>query len=271
MKRVAITGASGFVGHHVLDELLKHNLEIVAVTRDASLLSKYAHKLKVVEFDIANIENNLFDKLGSPDVLIHLAWGGLPNYKSLHHYETELPNQYNFLKNMIQGGLTSVLITGTCFEYGMQSGMLSADVETKPNNPYGYAKDALRKQLEYLKAVKPFNLCWARLFYMYGENQSANSLYPKLIEAVKRGDKVFNMSGGQQLRDYLPVKEVARKIVNFALAQYEVGLVNICSGQPISVREQVEKWLIENNWKINLNLGYYPYPDYEPMEFWGKP
>jgi dTDP-6-deoxy-L-talose 4-dehydrogenase (NAD+) len=153
----------------------------------------------------------------------------------------------------------------------MQSGMLSADVETKPNNPYGYAKDALRKQLEFLKAVQPFNLCWARLFYMYGENQSANSLYPKLIEAVKRGDKVFNMSGGQQLRDYLPVKEVARKIVNFALAQYEVGLVNICSGQPISVREQVEKWLIENNWKINLNLGYYPYPDYEPMEFWGKP
>jgi dTDP-6-deoxy-L-talose 4-dehydrogenase (NAD+) len=152
----------------------------------------------------------------------------------------------------------------------MQSGALSVDMDPKPNNPYGFAKDALRKQLECLKVNKPFNLTWARLFYTYGENQFGTSLYPKLLEAVKRGDKMFNMSGGEQLRDYLPVNEVSHQIVDLALAQRDVGLVNICSGKPISVYKQVKKWVHENNWQIELNLGFYPYPDYEPMEFWGE-
>jgi len=267
--KVAVTGASGFVGRNVLTALLRENVEIFAITRDAGKLANLDKSINVIELDIYDCNSNIFGEIGSPDVLIHLAWDGLPNYKSLHHFETELPRQYKFLKSVIDGGLASLFVTGTCFEYGMQSGALSADMETRPNNPYGYAKDALRKQLEYLKAAKPFNLTWARLFYMYGENQPSTSLYPKLLEAVKHGDKVFNMSGGEQLRDYLPVEDVARQIVNLALAQHDVGAINICSGKPISVREQVEKWLVENNWKIELNLGFYPYPDYEPMEFWG--
>ncbi len=52
------------------------------------------------------------------------------------------------------------------------------------------------------------------------------------------------------------------------MAQRDIGAINICSGNPISVRKLVEHWLNENAWKIELNLGYYPYPDYEPMAFW---
>jgi nucleoside-diphosphate-sugar epimerase len=267
--KIAVTGASGFIGRYVINALLAEKVEIYAITRNASKLANLDKSINVIEFAIDDCDANVFEKIGTPDALIHLAWDGLPNYKSLHHFETELPKQYMFLKRLIDGGLASLFVAGTCFEYGSQSGALSADMETKPNNPYGYAKDALRKQLEFLKAVNPFNLTWARLFYMYGENQPNTSLYPKLLDAVKRGDKAFNMSGGEQLRDYLPVKEVASQIVNLALAQRDAGPVNICSGKPISVREQVEKWLLENNWKIELNLGFYPYPDYEPMEFWG--
>ncbi len=269
--KVAVTGASGFVGRHVLTELIKHEMDIVAVTRDASRLSALGGSVQVVEMDIANPVPDSFERLGKPDVLIHMAWDGLPNYKSLHHFETELPKQYQFLKTMIQSGLPSLLVTGTCFEYGMQSGALAASMPTNPTNPYGYAKDALRQQLEYLKVTKPFNLTWGRLFYMYGEGQPNTSLYPKLKEAVSRGEQVFNMSGGEQLRDYLPAKEVAQQIVMLAMAQGDVGAVNICSGKPISVRRLVESWLSENNWEINLNLGHYPYPDYEPMAFWGQP
>ena len=225
---------------------------------------------RIVEMDMAAPGADCFDRLGRPDVLIHLAWDGLPNYKSLHHFETELPRQFRFLKAMVEAGLPSLLVTGTCFEYGMQSGALSEDLPTQPANPYGYAKDALRRQLEFLKSVKPFNLTWARLFYMYGEGQPDTSLYPKLRAAVLRGDKVFNMSGGEQLRDYLPVEVVARQLARLAIAGADTGTINICSGVPISVRSLVEKWLRENNWKIELNFGYYPYPDYEPMAFWGE-
>jgi dTDP-6-deoxy-L-talose 4-dehydrogenase (NAD+) len=249
--------------------LLAEKVEIYAITREARKLVNLDKSINIIELDINDCDDNVFQKIGSPDVLIHLAWDGLPNYKSLHHFEAELPKQYIYLKKLIHSGLETLFVAGTCFEYGMQSGALSADMETRANNPYGYAKDALRKQLEFLKVIKPFNLIWARLFYMYGENQNNTSLYPNLLDAVKRGDKVFNMSGGQQLRDYLPVEEVARQIVNLALLGRDTGPVNICSGKPISVHKQVEKWLHEKNWKIELNLGFYPYPDYEPMEFWG--
>lgn len=267
--RVALTGASGFIGQHVLNALLKQNdIEVVAITRNCNKLTHVAEKVEVLVMDI-NTHLNAFQSMGSPDVLIHLAWDGLPNYKSLHHFETELPQQYRFLKNMVESGLQTLFVSGTCFEYGMQSGELSPNMVTNPTNPYGYAKDALRKQLEYLKAHTPFNLVWARLFYMYGLGQASQSLYTQLKQAVIRGDKTFNMSGGEQLRDYLPIEAVANQIVNQALSRKDVGIMNICSGEPISVKSLVELWVKENNWNIALNLGYYPYADYEPMEFWG--
>jgi len=267
--KITVTGASGFIGRHVLAELMCHQIEVVAVTRNATRSVDLGHIVRIVEYDIDRNDPDCFDKLGRPDILIHLAWDGLPNYKLLHHFEIELPRQYRFLKAMIEAGLDSLLVIGTCLEYGMRSGPLSEDMDTRPTNSYGYAKDALRKQLMFLKANFPFKLMWARLFYMYGEGQPQTALYSQLKEAVSRKDRVFNMSGGEQLRDYLTVSEVARLIVELAKRRFDTGVVNLCSGKPISVRNLVEGWLKENSWEIELNLGYYPYPDYEPMAFWG--
>ena len=267
--RVAVTGASGFVGRYVVAELLRHEVQVVALTRDAKHLAGVHPSIQVAQFDLAQPDDDCYARLGRPDVLIHLAWDGLPNYKSLHHFETELPRQYQFLKSMVLAGLPSMLVTGTCFEYGMQSGCLSEDTLTRPGNPYGHAKDVLRQELEFLRSAQPFSLTWARLFYMYGEGQSGASLYPKLCEAVARRDTRFDMSGGEQLRDYLPVTEVARQIVCLAMLQRDIGPVNVCSGSPVSVRRLVERWLMENDWNIALGLGAFPYPNHEPMAFWG--
>jgi len=154
--KIAVTGATGFIGSHVLQELSRHPVEIVAIARDPERLSDSGKVHHVVSLDIADPGVDCFERLGSPDMLIHLAWDGLPNYKSLHHFETELPRQFRFLKALIEGGLSSLLVAGTCFEYGMQSGPLSPDLLPRPSNPYGYAKDALRRQLEFLKSVKSF-------------------------------------------------------------------------------------------------------------------
>ena len=251
--------------------LLKRGLSVVAVTRNSSALRELQRNVACVEMDIAGPPLKCYERMGSPDVLIHLAWDGLPNYMSLHHFETELIRQYSFLKSMIENGLTSLVVAGTCFEYGMQSGELSESSVTNPTNPYGYAKDALRQQLEYLKMKKTFQLSWARLFYVYGEDQPGRSLYPLLRNAVLQGDETFHMSAGDQIRDYLPVEDVANQLVQLAAMRADTGPINVCSGKPTSVRSLVERWLKQNNWDIELKLGYYPYPDYEPMEFWGNP
>lgn len=267
--KVAVTGASGFIGRHVLFKLSERLCEVTAITRKSENLSGFKSKIDIMEMDISLPLENAYELIGNPDILIHLAWNGLPNYKSLHHIETELPVQYRFLSGLVKSGLPNLVVAGTCFEYGMQSGALNEEFETRPTNPYGFAKDTLRCQLEYLKHEHPFNLTWARLFYIYGEGQSESSLFPQLKKAVEKGDKTFNMSGGEQLRDYLPVDEIARYLVSLAMMEKDIGVVNICSGNTISVRRLVEGWIKEHNWSIRLNFGYYPYPDYEPMNFWG--
>jgi dTDP-6-deoxy-L-talose 4-dehydrogenase (NAD+) len=202
-------------------------------------------------------------------MIIHLSWQGLPNYKELFHFEKNLPNNYYFLKNMVESGCKKVVVIGTCFEYGMQSGLLKEDLETKPDNPYALAKDTLRKYLEQLQKQVDFNLKWIRLFYIYGKGQNPNSILSQLEVALENGEKVFNMSGGEQLRDYLPVKKVAEYIVKISLQDKINGIINCCSGKSISIRKLVENYLTKNNKSIELNLGYYPYSDYEPMAFWG--
>ena len=78
------------------------------------------------------------------------------------------------------------------------------------------------------------------------------------------------MSEGEQLRDFLPIEKVSQHLINLAILNKNIGIVNVCSGRPISVHKLVKSWLEENNWSIELNLGYYPYPNYEPMDFWGS-
>src|SRR5690606_21363790 len=94
--------------------------------------------------------------------------------------------------------------------------------------------------------------------------------YSLLHQAIARGDQSFDMSAGEQLRDFLPIGEAAALIVQLALARRSFGAVNICSGKPRSVRSLVETWLQAAEAQLEVNLGYYPYPSYEPMAFWGS-
>lgn len=265
--KIAVTGATGFIGRHVLAELKRRGVRAVVVARPGrSVLPGF----EVVECDIRSAPADLYDRMERPDVLLHLAWGGLPNYKSHHHFESELPAHYAFLKALIVAGLRRCVVTGTCLEYGAAQGELSEDRPAAPVTAYAFAKDCLRRQLEFLRTIHQFQLTWARLFYTYGEGQAPTSLYSQLKAAVERGDRTFDMSAGEQLRDYLPVAAVARTLVDLALASQDAGIVNVCAGHGIAVRRLVESWLEENGWRISLNLGVFPYPDYEPMAFWGS-
>jgi dTDP-6-deoxy-L-talose 4-dehydrogenase (NAD+) len=263
---IAVTGATGFVGRHVLAELDRVGADVVAVSRSARGATDERRRAFV---DIDHPPTNLFDALHRPRTVIHLAWGGLPNYQSLHHLEEQLPRHYRFLKVLVQSGVENVLVAGTCLEYGLQSGCLSEEMPAEPTTPYAVAKDTLRRSLQCLRKVHGFNLTWARLFYMFGPGQASTSLLEQLRSAVQRGDAIFKMSGGEQLRDYLPVQEVAKHLVALATGACGHDVVNVCSGRPVSVRRLVEGWIESNDWNIKPSFGHYPYPEYEALAFWG--
>jgi len=270
--KVLVTGATGFIGSYVVNELLKQQYHVIATSRNLDKAHSYEwfSQVEYIPCDLNVAQKNFFQSFRQPDLLIHLAWEGLPNYKDLFHLEKNLFSNYRFLKNIVENGLKSLVVTGTCFEYGMQCGALSENVETKPDNPYGLAKDTLRKFLEQLQKKCNFEFKWVRLFYVYGKGQSSNSILSQLDKALDNGEVSFNMTGGEQLRDYLPVEKVAEYIVKIAMQNKVNGIINCCSGYPISIRKLVENHLEKKQKNIYLNLGYYPYPDYEPMAFWGN-
>lgn len=268
--QITVSGASGFVGQYVLQELQSRNLDATALTRSPTSRLPEIMIPKRVAIDIAKPVSDPLTAIGMPDTLIHLAWDGLPNYRSHRHVETELPAQLAFLTSCIRGGLKRLVVTGTCYEYGLAPGELGEDAQTQPCTQYGMAKDMLRKALFALRDEYDFELTWLRLFYLYGDGQSANSLYGKFHAALIRNDTTFDMSGGEQLRDFLPAHEAARIIVEIALRKDISGIFNVCSGKPISVRNIVQSWIDASNAKIIMNLGKIPYSPDEPMAFWGS-
>ena len=270
--KVLVTGASGFIGNHVVEYLLKSGVDVIATSRniEKARTCRWFGNVNFIQYDLnKSVHKDLFTLLKEPDLLIHLAWEGLPHYKDLYHFEKNLPENYAFIKNMVQHGLKKLSVTGTCLEYGMQNGCLDENVPTMPDTPYSIAKDTLRRFIHALSREYRFDYTWIRLFYLYGKGQNENSILSQLDRAVDNNEEVFDMSGGEQLRDYLPVEKAAEYIVKINMQNKENGIFNCCSGKPISIRRLVEDHLETRGKQIKLNLGHRDYPDYEPMAFWG--
>lgn len=272
MKKVLVTGATGFIGNYVVQSLLTQEVQIIATSRKIEKKGLYDHeRIAVKPFDLHRYDEgmDLFKYFDQPDIIIHLAWERLPNYRESFHLDENLPAHQKFLFNLINNGASDITVAGTCFEYGMQEGKLDETLPAQPDNAYARAKNALRVALEQLQAETNFVLKWVRLFYMYGKGQYPKSLIPQLDDALEKGAATFNMSGGAQTRDFMPVEAVAAAIVKIAFQQKVKGIINIASNQPVTVKQFVLDYLHSKNRKIQLNLGFYPYPDFEPMHFWG--
>ena len=244
---VLVTGATGFVGRHLVAALLARGCRVRALARDLDK-ARQMPWFDAVEFCALDVHDPQLDVaalVDGVDALAHLAWPGLPNYQALFHLEHNLMADYRFIKAVVEAGVSQVLVTGTCFEYGMQSGPLSESSAPQPSNPYGLAKHTLHLFLQNLQQELPFTLQWARLFYLHGEGQNPGSLLAALDRAIDSGDASFNMSAGEQLRDFLPIRTAAGYLAAILHQRDFHGVINCASGQAISVRTLVEHRLRE--------------------------
>lgn len=270
MKRILCTGITGFIGRHVLSIFQNiPQVEIVAMGRCESSL-----RLLGCPYLVCSVEDfsvKLLDTIKPIDAVLHMAWADLDNYRSPIHIEQHLFHHYRFLTSLLNAGICDITVTGTCLEYGVVNGCLQEEkYYCQPSTSYALAKDSLRRFLEEYPTTPPKILKWLRLFYTYGDGQRKHSLIPLLLAAIERGDKTFPMSGGEQLRDYLEVTELARSIAICALQQDVTGIINCCHGTPRSVRSLVESVIQQHQANIHLELGHFPYPTYEGMAFWGN-
>lgn len=197
--KVLVTGATDFVGSHVIPSLLKTGHTVIAICRSHKKARpfNYHDDVKRVDFDVFDLPEMPYALFGQPGCLIHLAWAGLPNYKDDFHLTENFPADETFLSAMLRGGLKHLLVTGTCFEYAMQEGELTEDHPRLAETPYGIAKNRLRDRIRPFAEQCGATFLWVRLFYMYGPGQSERTLFAQLQAAIDSGATSFDMPGVQ--------------------------------------------------------------------------
>ena len=271
VMKITVTGGTGFIGGHLVRFLVKngHSVTVLTRSRDKAQQFDWYHNVALIEGNYHQDAVAIAEKIGNPDILIHLAWPHVSKPKESAHFSEYLFGEARFLTVLIGQGLRRLVVAGTCFEYGLKTGELDESTPAAPVTFYGLAKDSLRRYLELLVSSDSVRISWVRIFYLYGRGRKDQSLIPQLENAILTGAKQFDMSKGDQVRDFLEVENAAEYICRIACHSTHSGIINCCSGTPITVKALVEKRIREMGGKIQLNLGAYPYPDYEPMSFWG--
>lgn len=266
--KIAIIGASSFVGKNLILLLIKKKIEVVATYNKSK---KKLIKSKFIEWkklDISLNKINHYKFLGNPDVVINLAWRDIPNYLSKSHLKTYV-FQKRFNKNLIKNGLQNLIVLGTCYEYGNVKGKISENFNCRPTIPYSIAKLKLLKSILILKKKYEFKFTWLRPFFVYGFNEKRKTLY-SIIKEIDKGKKIKINVCGKLIRDFLSVNYLVNIIIKILKLNKDVGILNVCSGKKTTIRNFIKKNLRNKN-KINdINMNAKNPNFFEPKFFWGS-
>jgi len=242
MSRILVTGGAGFIGSHLVSDLVERGHDVALVVRPTTSLERLAGSIDSVRLVVGELGEpaGILAGLGPwrPEACAHLAWYGDPaTYLTSRENLVELRANLAFLPALFDAGCSRILITGTCAEYLGSEQPLTEDSPTDPRTLYAAAKLSLRLLARQLATDAGAGLVWARLFHLYGPREHRQRLVPAVINALLDGGQ-FAATAGTQVRDYLHVADVASALRGLLEAGAD-GTFNICSGKPVTVREVV--------------------------------
>ena len=270
-KKVLLTGASGFIGRHVLDCLLNKGYEVFAVYNSTKPTEREG--LNAVQLDLFDYDTvKAFFAKEKFENLIHLAWF---TGKKCHSTNANLDwvcASINLLKcfneqfetDDVENLTKKVLMAGTVSEYDFSYGYLTEGL-TPLNNPslYGKCKASLYNMAEQYSIQNGIEFKWARVFNLYGPYEKETRLMPYVMNAMLNGEDV-KVSPCTKVQDYSHVFDTAAAIVKFFESDVQ-GAVNICSGKPIKLKNIVEKIKELTDFKGNILYGAIPAKFEEPF------
>ena len=262
--KVLVTGANGYLGKGVVKTLLEDGIDVVATDFKDELIDKRA---VVIKADLFNV-NNPYEFFDKPDIVLHMAWRDGFVHNSVNHIN-DLPKHYEFLCKMIDAGIRQVSCLGSMHEIGFYEGSINDGTPCNPQSIYGISKNALRQLLE-LKCKE--NQCifqWLRGYYIVGNTEDGSSIFSKIVQASHKGQKLFPFTKGLNQFDFLDYDVFCRYIADCVQQDEINGIINICSGQPMSLADRVEQFIKENNFEIQLEYGKFPDRPYDSKAIWG--
>jgi nucleoside-diphosphate-sugar epimerase len=241
--RILVTGAAGFIGSEVVCQLAGRGDQVIAVDRNPRLLERStSHAPDVLRFhldlcDAAQVVRLI--RAECPDALIHLAWYAAPqDYLTSHANLASLAATATIVEAVLSAGCRKLVIGGSCAEYAVQDRLLVEDDPVDPRTLYAACKHAAWHLARILAAEAGADLAWARIFHLHGPRENAARLIPWVAEQLTSGAPV-DLTDGNQVRDHLHVADVASGFIAL-LAPEASGIFNICSGQPVTLRQVLE-------------------------------
>jgi len=240
MRRVLVTGASGFIARNCLSLLIEAGYAVYAVALDSLEDSPPGVKW----FQANLLEKKQIEKVVK-DIrathLLHFAWYAEPKkYWNSEENFKWLEASKALLETFYASGGRRAVMAGTCAEYDWQYGCCNeSGTPLLPATVYGKCKHSLQESMTTFSKKTGLSSAWGRIFFLYGPNEHPARLVPHVVTSILKGKPAF-CSHGNQLRDFLYVKDVASAFV--ALLESDVcGPVNIASGTPIKLKEVINK------------------------------
>jgi nucleoside-diphosphate-sugar epimerase len=253
MKRVLVTGATGFIGRQAIGPLRDRGYEVHAVSSHAHVGAggddvRSASDGGRVVWHVADLLDGMSAAalVGrvEPTHLLHLAWYAEPGrFWTSPENDRWLAASRLLLGAFVAGGGSRAVVAGTCAEYDWSGDGHCREGVTpvRPATPYGRAKAALEAQaaeLGFGGGPGLPTLGWGRIFFLYGPGEHPDRLVSSVIRALLDG-RPAACSHGRQVRDFLHTADVAAGFAALLDADAVTGPVNIASGEPVTIAELV--------------------------------
>lgn len=262
--KVLVTGANGYMGTGIVKQLLDDGIKVIATDFK---LDKVDNRAVKIEEDIFQDENP-FDNLGKPDVLLHLAWRDGFKHNSINHIN-DFPHHYAFIKKFIDSKIKKICCMGSMHEIGFYEGSINENTPTNPQSLYGISKNALRQAIEVDTKENDILFQWIRGFYIVGNARSGCSIFSKLAQAASEGKEYFPFTLGENQYDFLDYNDFCYQVAKVTEQDEINGIINCCSGKPVTLANRVERFIKENGYNIKLQYGAFPDRPYDSKAVWG--
>lgn len=237
MKKILITGGTGFIGRHAVSSLLSKDYEVHLVSNHRPFYSETAY---LHHYDLLN-ENDIVGLINQvkPSHLLHLAWYATPG--KFWNSEMNLNwvrSSLKLIQEFVHNGGQRLVVAGTCAEYDWNQGHCDeTTTDLKPHSLYGSSKAALYRLIEAYAREVHLNYAWGRVFFLYGPHEYKERLVPSIILKLLNNEEA-PCSHGNQIRDFMHVEDVAEAFVALLNSQIQ-GAINIASGQNVSLKKVI--------------------------------